>query len=249
MTLVNDEEAAQDLVHSNPLALETTTDLEDELAKFRNQWKRELTSETKRPPSPSTAASSSSSVSVTGKNVAQYHEFPRKRQPKISEASASSPDPANEAAKARNERDLDYDEPTGIEEKAKYLFNKAVLLEQQSRHYEAIKFYRLAMQLDADIEFKVASQRSSKNTTKASSSQTNSSVQAKQQTALNSEDEQDTSQGGDDLEGNNQEKEGGEGEEEETDNSIMSLYEQFQTFSLSEAKFCQMNYTQKVLNE
>jgi tetratricopeptide (TPR) repeat protein len=40
------------------------------------------------------------------------------------------------------------------ERKAEYLFNKGVLLEQQGRLYEAVKFYRMAMQIDKDIEFK-----------------------------------------------------------------------------------------------
>jgi F-box protein 9 len=45
------------------------------------------------------------------------------------------------------------------EKKAAYLFSKGVLLEQQGRLYEAIKFYRMAMQLDADVESKLATNR------------------------------------------------------------------------------------------
>jgi hypothetical protein len=32
--------------------------------------------------------------------------------------------------------DLDYDQPKTNEDKAKYLFNKAVMLEQQGRHFD-----------------------------------------------------------------------------------------------------------------
>uniref|UniRef100_A0A8C9G084 F-box only protein 9 n=1 Tax=Pavo cristatus TaxID=9049 RepID=A0A8C9G084_PAVCR len=46
------------------------------------------------------------------------------------------------------------------EEKAKELFLKAVEEEQNGALYEAIKFYRLAMQLVPDIEFKIAYTRS-----------------------------------------------------------------------------------------
>ncbi|NXG89463.1 FBX9 protein, partial [Stercorarius parasiticus] len=46
------------------------------------------------------------------------------------------------------------------EEKAKELFLKAVEEEQNGALYEAIKFYRLAMQLVPDIEFKITYTRS-----------------------------------------------------------------------------------------
>ncbi|XP_032236791.2 F-box only protein 9 isoform X2 [Nematostella vectensis] len=42
-----------------------------------------------------------------------------------------------------------------IEEKASKLFQKGVYLERNGKHYDAIRFYRQAMQLVPDIEFKV----------------------------------------------------------------------------------------------
>lgn len=56
----------------------------------------------------------------------------------------------NKMFKPSNDDILD----TKNERKAEYLFNKGVLLEQQGRLYEAVKFYRMAMQIDKDIEFK-----------------------------------------------------------------------------------------------
>jgi hypothetical protein len=227
------------LVHSNPLALETNADLETELAHFRNQWKSELTNE--KPLSTAAFSTSTtnqdevikfSNLTETGRHVAKHQEFARKRQPKPAEPRNSE---STEAT-----RDLDYDEPNGVEEKAQYLFNKAVLLEQQSRHYEAIKFYRLAMQLDADIEFKVAFKRSSKNT---SSKDGNSNK--KNNIPLDDDDNDD--ENADEKDTKSENKGNNEGKNEETDSDLTSLYEQFQAFSLFEAKFCQMNYPQKVL--
>lgn len=79
------------------------------------------------------------------KNIAIYHEFPDRKR-------IDSVEPVAEEKIDDNE--FTYEQPENREEKAKYLFNKGVLLEQQNRHYEAIKFYRIALQLDADIEYK-----------------------------------------------------------------------------------------------
>ena len=100
-------------------------DLEDELSQFRLEWRQEL-----------------------------LHQQSSVKDNKVSK-------PSNENFETKNER------------KAEYLFNKGVLLEQQGRLYEgifknlnkflkflkkslpaAVKFYRMAMQIDKDIEFK-----------------------------------------------------------------------------------------------
>jgi hypothetical protein len=39
-----------------------------------------------------------------------------------------------------NNNDLDYEQPENNEQKAKYLFDKGVQLEQQNRHYEGFIF-------------------------------------------------------------------------------------------------------------
>ena len=107
------------------------------------------------------------------------------------------------------------------EKKAEYLFNKGVLLEQQGRLYEAIKFYRMAMQLDKDIEFKVASIRK----------------QTEQQTLL---DDTKTSR--------NSLLSGKENINSVEENE--SLYERFQNMILSNEEnnyqFCEKQFPQKV---
>uniref|UniRef100_A0A8C6PAJ1 F-box only protein n=1 Tax=Nothobranchius furzeri TaxID=105023 RepID=A0A8C6PAJ1_NOTFU len=52
-------------------------------------------------------------------------------------------------------QDLKWTQEIVREEKATKLFLRAVQKEQTGAVYEAIKFYRLAMQLDPDIEFKI----------------------------------------------------------------------------------------------
>lgn len=124
-----------DVVHSNALALETATDLEQELAKFRSDWKKEVTrkedksDEGKRP-----------------KNVAVYHEFPKRNRAAVGTVSTNSEVVISEASDSESEETSD--------QKAKYLFDKGVQLEQMNRHYEAIKFYKMALKMDPDIEFK-----------------------------------------------------------------------------------------------
>ncbi|KAM4680047.1 F-box only protein 9 isoform 2-T3 [Amazona ochrocephala] len=67
---------------------------------------------------------------------------------------ASSKGPGVKSADARRTQEI------AKEEKAKELFLKAVEEEQNGALYEAIKFYRLAMQLVPDIEFKITYTRS-----------------------------------------------------------------------------------------
>ncbi|XP_015279470.1 PREDICTED: F-box only protein 9 isoform X2 [Gekko japonicus] len=67
---------------------------------------------------------------------------------------ASARGPSVKAIDAKEKQEL------AKEEKARELFLKAVEQEQNGALYEAIKFYRLAMQLVPDIEFKIAYTRS-----------------------------------------------------------------------------------------
>ncbi|KAM9273797.1 LOW QUALITY PROTEIN: F-box only protein 9 [Cariama cristata] len=67
---------------------------------------------------------------------------------------ASSRGPGVKSVDARGKQEI------AEEEKAKELFLKAVEEEQNGALYEAIKFYRLAMQLVPDIEFKITYTRS-----------------------------------------------------------------------------------------
>ncbi|KAK4824971.1 hypothetical protein QYF61_022497 [Mycteria americana] len=67
---------------------------------------------------------------------------------------ASSRGPGVKSVDARGKQEI------AKEEKAKELFLKAVEEEQNGALYEAIKFYRLAMQLVPDIEFKITYTRS-----------------------------------------------------------------------------------------
>lgn len=106
-----------DVIHSNALALETAADLEQELAKFRSDWKKEVTKkedksdEHKRP-----------------KNVAVYHEFPKRNKATVGTVSTNSEDVISETS------DCEYEDTS--DKKAMYLFEKGVQLEQQNRHYE-----------------------------------------------------------------------------------------------------------------
>ncbi|XP_054035927.1 F-box only protein 9 isoform X1 [Dryobates pubescens] len=67
---------------------------------------------------------------------------------------ASSRGPGVKSTDSRGKQEI------ATEEKAKELFLKAVEEEQNGALYEAIKFYRLAMQLVPDIEFKITYTRS-----------------------------------------------------------------------------------------
>lgn len=127
------------IIPTNKLALETSKDLEQELTKFRNEWKNEVLSKGKESKTGETESS-------RPKNIAIYHEFPKRNKPELVDESV-------EALKSETD-DCDYEQPIKNEDRAEYLFNKGVLLEQQNRHYEAIKFYRMALQIDPEIEYK-----------------------------------------------------------------------------------------------
>lgn len=112
-----------------------------------------------------------------------------------------------------------YDQPETLEDKAKYLFNKAVLLEQQGRHYDAIKFYRMAMQIDENVEFKIGTSTKAANTDSQPSENvlidnTGSSSSESTQVAANE--------------------------------AVKSLYELFKEIITENKKFCEKNVPQKV---
>jgi len=133
--------------------------LEQELARFRNEWRNEVSNKT-----------DSDYASRQGKNIAVYHDFPRRQRPAAEQTSAPT--------EIDEDDEFTYEQPENNEDKARYLFNKGILLEQQNRHYEgsfrfniffkanhfetkklnykkAIKFYRIALQLDSNIEYKI----------------------------------------------------------------------------------------------
>jgi hypothetical protein len=200
------------VVPSNKLAAQTSAELENELAKFRNEWKMELL-EQDRPPEQRPAGerefkawrkgnlAESGTLTTRARNTAQQQQ-----------TSTVAPEPV----------DLDYQQPKTNEEKAKYLFDKGVQLEQQGRHYEAIKFYRMSMQLDADIEFKIASNKPAVAETSPDENQdvdevtTTAEKEFKIEPLTSEEDE------------------------------FKNLYERFFHISLAESKLCEKNYPQKV---
>ena len=130
-------------------------DLENELKKFRLDWKKELEDEKKPEKSEFLRSFNPGETETikTSKNIGVYHQLPHRNRIQLSKPSDGD---------SIDSIDLDYQQPRTNEEKAEYLFNKGVILEQQSRHFEAIKFYRMAIQLDADIEFKMVSTKPSK---------------------------------------------------------------------------------------
>lgn len=140
----------ENILPSDAIASQTVADLENELKKFRLEWKKELEEEKKTDKSEFLSSFNpvESETIKTSKNVGVYHQLPHRNR--IQSNKLSDGDNLDSI-------DLDYRQPRTNEEKAQYLFNKGVILEQQSRHFEAIKFYRMAIQLDADIEFKMVS--------------------------------------------------------------------------------------------
>lgn len=119
---------------NNDINYETTNDLESELSEFRSKWKKELNEQQK-------GESNNEKITTQETKV----EIIQGR--KIQQTSDSVKDVEDEFNDTSNE------------EKAEYLFKKGVMLEQQGQFYEAIKFYRMAMQFDENVEFKVASQK------------------------------------------------------------------------------------------
>ncbi len=187
---------------------------------FRNEWKRELNEQDKEKIKQSVSGQITNTNKITNSNVKSSSQFPVRTTSILPSNSGNKDDKLDVI--------VDYDQPKSNEEKAQYLFNKAVLLEEQSRHYEAIKFYRLAMQLDADIELKVAQQRKLNKKEKKKSTSKDSENETEDE-----EEEEDEAQKND--------------EKNENEDVVKSLYEQFQTIAITENKWCEKNYPQKVI--
>ena len=123
-----EEEQEDNIVPSNSLVLETANDLESELAKFRKEWKDELNKQdTQQQQVPQQSNEPSSNEVFKSKNIAQYHQFPIRNRPQVAQQSNQE---------TNEDSGLVYEKPQNNEQKAQYLFNKGVLLEQQGRHFE-----------------------------------------------------------------------------------------------------------------
>lgn len=223
LTLDDDQDDDDNIVPSDRLAAQSSAQLEDELAKFRYEWKMELLLDQKDPSSQSIDSSvKSSKQSQRKNNRMEHHAFP-------SRASKPGSSVVDEAANT-NEQELNYEQPKTNEEKAKYLFDKAVQLEQQGRHFDAIKFYRMAMQLDADIEFKLAS---SKPVTRSRTKKSDEFV--KHESEDDDEEKADNDVKSDEIV-----------QDESKSDELKTLYEKFTAITLEENKLCEKNFPQKV---
>lgn len=103
---------------------EEPIDIENELDRFRQQWKQEISSS----------------------------------KPRGSKGRATTGD----AREPHLQGEEDEEEMPSIEDQAKYLFMQGVNSEQNGRLYEAIKYYRRAVQLVPDIEFRIEELRKPK---------------------------------------------------------------------------------------
>ncbi len=127
---LNDAESAN-IIHSNGLAMESAGELENELAKFRSEWKKELQREN-NPPTSQNGSGPQRQIRIvtTDKANTNKNEFMTKIPTSLSQ------EDENLVSSESTQPDLAYQEPKTNEEKAKYLFEKGVLLEQQGRYYE-----------------------------------------------------------------------------------------------------------------
>lgn len=231
-----------DLVPSNKLASQTAAELEDELARFRNEWKMELLQEQDtKLPGAEQPTKVNVSIAKRGKNVAEYHSFPVRAAAKNNKSAAN--ESTSETTVAGS--DLNYVQPKTNEEKAKYLFDKAVLLEQQGRHYEAIKFYRMSMQLDADIEFKIASNKAA---AVAAATARKKKSRSKKNSHTRATSDDDESESDNDEQANNNPQSNSAKVNENQDEDLRSLYERFHDLTISESKICEKNQPQKVIH-
>ena len=137
----NDE--STNIIHSNDLAMQSAGELESELAKFRSEWKKELQRENQTKTSQKgSAIQRPIKIITTDKANSNKSEF----MTKIPTESEFSQEDDNTLLSESTQPDLAYQEPKTNEEKAKYLFEKGVLLEQQGRYYEGLflkQFYSL----------------------------------------------------------------------------------------------------------
>lgn len=209
---------------TNELALQTAQELADELNKFRTEWKRELNETTR--------------ASTTKETTIERQQRAGRKQvetgvlrPRATGASikleTTTTESTNEEPAAAKESE---------EDKAMYLFGKGVLLEQQGRHYEAIQFYRMSMQLDPDIEFKMDAGTVSNSSKEKSNKQQQATAKAAKPTTnqvlivedLTDERENATSANDDQS-----------GDEED------SLLKQFQQMAIAENRYCEKSVPQK----
>ena len=130
----NDDESTN-IIHSNDIAMQSAGELENELAKFRSEWKKELQRENNTKPSQKRSETQRPiKIITTDKPNSNKSEF----MTKIPTASLFSQEDENSLSSESTLPDLAYQEPKTNEEKAKYLFEKGVLLEQQGRYYEGV---------------------------------------------------------------------------------------------------------------
>ncbi len=116
---------SNDIVPSNELILETANDLESELAKFRNEWKSELSKQ---------EAKQQQQQQIQTDKDESNHAYVSKTA-----VTASLRPVLDVNSDLQNVKlDLEKEDTNSNEEKAQYLFNKGVLLEQQGRHFEGI---------------------------------------------------------------------------------------------------------------
>ena len=118
------------------------------MSKFRLEWKKELKIE-KQPDENEFLKSFNSNenaknveISQRSKNIGVHQSFPQRNRPELKAQIETSSESS----------DLNYEQPKTNEEKAKYLFNKGVILEQQSRHYEGFNFFLLIFFFDLNIK-------------------------------------------------------------------------------------------------
>ena len=237
--MVNNEDEEENIIPSDKLAAESSAQLNDELAKFRNEWKMELLldnakSRTKNP--------SQFNDLKTRSNRMEHQEF-RRTRPK----SQQKPPTSELDVGGGGGGDLNYEQPQTNEDKAKYLFDKAVQLEQQGRYYEAIKFYRMSMQLDADIEFKMGTNKQKISRPSTMNRKSSKPDDLEQEGRLEF-DENDLNEEEEEVEENAAEILLGPKEDENKgDDELRTLYQKFHCLTIDENKICEKNLPQKVI--
>ncbi|XP_031559049.1 F-box only protein 9-like [Actinia tenebrosa] len=133
--------------------------VEEELASFRREWKEELHSRE------NAAGRQSPNVSTEGKTNKTYAKVLQEKAPvKTNQSKAlcntqttsslKESDDVVSSVKLPQLGDKE-DGSVNIKEKAEKLFRKAASLEKNGLAYEALKFYRKAIQLVPDIEFTI----------------------------------------------------------------------------------------------
>lgn len=166
-------------------------------------------------------------------NRMEHHEFPTRPKQKAQSSELDSV--------VSEPLDLNYEQPKTNEEKARYLFDKAVQLEQQGRHYEAIKFYRMSMQLDADIEFKLATNKKTKTNKTIHNNKTNASDYLESEDSENDDGNEKLDKL---LETKGSRKNSIQSTDENDD--LKTLYEKFHSLTIDENRLCDKNFPQKV---